>query len=116
MSLLIDNAPKSVNIDGAEVEINSDFRTAILFEQMMFDEDFPEHLKIANALQLFYSVLPTNLNEAVDKLIWFYSCGKDRKESSSKQSENSRCYDLCGIYAAIRHRFRKHRIFALVEV
>ena len=45
MSLLIDNAPKSVNIDGAEVEINSDFRTAILFEQMMFDDDFPEHLK-----------------------------------------------------------------------
>ena len=79
MSLLIDNAPKSVNIDGAEVEINSDFRTAILFEQMMFDEDFPEHLKIANALQLFYPVLPNNLNEAVDKLIWFYSCGKDRK-------------------------------------
>ena len=57
MSLLIDNAPKSVNIDGAEVEINSDFRTAILFEQMMFDEDFPEHLKIANALQLFYLII-----------------------------------------------------------
>lgn len=109
MSLLIDNAPKSVNIDGAEVEINSDFRTAILFEQMMFDEDFPEHLKIANALQLFYSVLPTNLNEAVDKLIWFYSCGKDRKESGSKQSENSRCYDFeyddGYIYAAFMQQY-----------
>lgn len=110
MSLLIDGVPKIVNIDGAAVEINSDFRTAILFEQMMFDEDFPEHLKIANALQLFYPIIPDNLGEAVNKLVWFYSCGKDRKkERTSESSDNSRCYDFeyddSYIYAAFMHQY-----------
>lgn len=93
MSLLIDKAPKSVTIDGEETEINSDFRTAVLFEQMMFDEDFPEYLKFTNALRLFYPVMPANLNEAADKLVWFYSCGK-KSESKAGASDGERCYDF----------------------
>lgn len=93
MSLLIDTAPKTVNIDGTEVRINSDFRTAILFEQMMFDDDVPESLKMPNAVQLFYPVIPDNTDEAIKKLIWFYSCGKDEHKSGGGES-CARCYDF----------------------
>lgn len=93
MSLLIDIAPKSVVIDHETVRINSDFRTAILFEQMMFDEDFPEHLKTINAIHLFYPMVPQNTTQALDKLIWFYSCGKEIPDRHSSGS-SSRCYDF----------------------
>lgn len=92
MSLLIDISPKSVNIDSAEVPINSDFRVSVLFEQMMFDDDFPEYLKTANALQLFYPEIPQNTDEAMKQLVWFYSCGKERGKGSG--GESSRCYDF----------------------
>lgn len=93
MSLLVDIAPKSIEIDGAEVEINSDFRTAILFEQMMFDSDFPEYMKTAQALHLFYPVIPQNVNEAFQKLLWFYSGGKVKKGGLESHSD-SRFYDF----------------------
>ncbi|MEG0305534.1 MAG: Gp15 family bacteriophage protein, partial [Oscillospiraceae bacterium] len=35
MSLLIDGAPTTVDIDGTSYCINTDFRVAILFEQLM---------------------------------------------------------------------------------
>lgn len=97
MSLLVDIAPKSVEIDGAEVEINSDFRTAILFEQMMFDEDFPDRLKTEQALRLFYPIIPENINEAFQKILWFYSGGKVKKGGSKSHSgsgSDSRYYDF----------------------
>lgn len=93
MSLLIDSVPDTVNINGAEFKINSDFRTAILFEQMMFDDDFPEYLKIPNALNMFYPTVPENTDTAVERIVWFYSCGKDRKTSGHGTSA-SRCYDF----------------------
>lgn len=93
MSLLVDIAPRCVEIDGAEVEINTDFRTAILFEQMMFDDDFPENMKTANALRLFYPVIPQNVNEAFQKILWFYSGGKVKKCGSESHS-NNRFYDF----------------------
>ncbi len=93
MSLLVDIAPKSVEIDGTEVEINSDFRTAILFEQMMFDEDFSDRLKTGQALRLFYPVIPENINEAFQKILWFYSGGKQRNSKFGSGSD-SRYYDF----------------------
>lgn len=94
MSLLIDIAPKSVSICGKDFKINSDFRTAILFEQMMFDDDFPDRLKTVNAIRLFYPVMPQDTEKALDKLIWFYSCGKEHLNNKGHVDTSSRYYDF----------------------
>lgn len=76
MNILIDLLPTVVNIDGSEYTINSDFRTSILFELLMKDNDLSNEDKIIQALELYYPVLPSNINEAIDKILWFYRCGK----------------------------------------
>lgn len=81
MSILVDLVPTVVTIDGMEYEINSDFRASILFEEMMQDDEITNEDKVNNALELYYPVIPENPKEAVEKLLWFYKCGKDVKKS-----------------------------------
>jgi hypothetical protein len=84
MNILIDLLPNEVNIEGEDYKINSDFRTSILFELLMQDNTISEEDKIIQALELYYPVLPNNINEAIEKILWFYRCGKDEIESKTK--------------------------------
>ncbi|MCR1933524.1 bacteriophage Gp15 family protein [Clostridium tepidum] len=77
MNILIDLLPITVEIEDVEYEINSDFRTSILFELLMQDKSISEENKIIQALELYYPTLPKNINEAIDQMLWFYRCGKD---------------------------------------
>lgn len=89
MNILIDLLPTIVNINNVEYEINSDFRTSILFELLMQDSSIGEEDKISMALQLYYPVIPNDIKEAIDKMLWFYRCGKDitkSKESGKGKS------------------------------
>ena len=76
MNILIDLLPSSVKIDGTEYEINSDFRTSVLFSLLMEDDNLSEEEKVLQALNLYYPVVPNNLEEAIEQIKWFYSCGK----------------------------------------
>ncbi|MFX0548203.1 bacteriophage Gp15 family protein [Hathewaya histolytica] len=84
MNILIDILPTTVNIEGEDYEINSDFRTSILFEILMQDSELNHENKIIQALQLYYPTIPKNINEAVEKILWFYRCGKDEIKSKNK--------------------------------
>ena len=81
MNLLIDLIPTEVKIDGMEYAINSDFRTSILFELLMQDYTIGEKEKIYMALELYYPIIPKNINEATEQMLWFYRCGKDEVKS-----------------------------------
>lgn len=81
MNILIDLLPTIIVIEGIEYKINSDFRTSMLFEMLMQDEDITNEEKIIQALELYYPVIPSNLDEAINKILWFYRCGKDIEES-----------------------------------
>lgn len=83
MNILIDTVPTSVDIDGVEYEINSNFRYGILFELLMQDSTIEEKDKICMALDLYYPVIPTNIDEAIEKILWFYKCGKDEAKVKS---------------------------------
>ena len=85
MNILIDLLPTIVNINNVEYEINSDFRTSILFELLMQDDNLSEEDKLYYALNLYYPVLPQNINEAIEKILWFYKCGKDNYDNSSSK-------------------------------
>ena len=77
MNLLIDLAPTSVDINGEKYEINSDFRTSILFELLTLDKSIQHNDKIRLALDLYYPVRPKDTVLAIEKILWFYRGGKD---------------------------------------
>lgn len=81
MNILIDLVPTSVSIGNKKYDINSDFRISILFELLMQDNSIGDEDKIFRALQLYYPVVPKNINEAIEKMLWFYRCGKDITKS-----------------------------------
>ena len=96
MNILIDLVPTTIEIDGEEYEINSNFRESILFELMMQDNSISEEDKIIQALELYYPKLPKDLNQAIEKILWFYRCGKDEVENKNKgtgKSTNVYSYD-----------------------
>lgn len=96
MNILIDTVPTSVDIDGVEYEINSNFRYGILFELLMQDSTIEEKDKICMALDLYYPVIPTNINEAIDKILWFYRCGKNitSQKCTGKDREATQIYSF----------------------
>ncbi|WP_346905958.1 bacteriophage Gp15 family protein [Clostridium sp.] len=89
MNLLIDLVPTHVEIEGEEYVINSDFRHGILFELLMQDDELSEEEKIIQALELYYPVLPPNLEKAIEKIIWFYTCGKEKVKSKTNGTGKS---------------------------
>lgn len=108
-NVIVDRLPVTVEIDGMEVPINTDFRTGILFEQLLNDHEVSDKERLALALQLYYPIVPQNVEAAIEKAAWFYSCGAGipakRQESAAKPSKSARRivdYDVdCGlIYAA----------------
>ena len=79
MNILVDLLPKEVTINNKKYKINSDFRISILFEILMQDNSVINEDKIGLALNLYYYEVPPKKywQEAVEKMLWFYRCGKD---------------------------------------
>jgi len=95
MNILVDLLPLTVKIEGIEYDINSDFRTSMLFELMMNDNELDDEQKIINAIELYYSEVPTDINIAVEQILWFYRCGKDVKTSSGNgKGKSAQIYDF----------------------
>lgn len=86
MNLLIDLVPTSVNINNKKYEINSDFRISILFELLMQDISIDDRDKLIMGLNLYYKDIPPKRcwKEAIEKILWFYRCGKDSMKSKGK--------------------------------
>ena len=85
-NMLIDELPRTVMISGAEVPIETNFRTGILFELMMQDDTVDDAQKIITALRMFYGDRPFNVDEAIDQILWFYSCGKEWRKDNDPDS------------------------------
>lgn len=89
MNLLIDIVPTYVEIDHKKYKINTDFRTSILFELLIQDNSLDQKEKIIKALELYYPVIPENIEEAIEKILWFYKCGKDFQYGDSSKAKSS---------------------------
>ncbi|MFT8351299.1 bacteriophage Gp15 family protein [Clostridium saccharoperbutylacetonicum] len=107
MSILLEKLPEYVLIDGAEVKINTDFRFSIRFEQLINDNALDDEEIFKRALEIFYPISPVNINKAVEKMLWFYRCGKEinnkKKGNSNKEEIFSFDYDgekICGAFLA----------------
>ena len=101
MNILLDYLPTSFSIDNKKYEFNYDFRTSILFCLLMQDTELTEEQKILQGLQLYYPVIPPNIEEAYKKILYFYSRGKEIEDNKKvKQGKrifkrnNNRAYDF----------------------
>lgn len=111
MNILVDLLPITLEVDNKKYEINSDFRTSILFELLMQDSSVGEKDKILIALQLYYPVIPNNINLAIEQMLWFYRGGKDiaKSKGSGKGTGVTQIYsfeyDDDYIYAAFMDQY-----------
>ena len=93
----------------------------------MLDEEFTEMEKASRAIELYFPRIPEDEGEAMEKILWFYLCGreetnreeKEEMKSTHKNIVYSYEYDAGSIYAAFYRNtgstlWKFH--FALVEV
>lgn len=105
--MILRKPPTAVNVGGKDYEIETDFRAIIEVENMIFGpltkeqeafareiqrqselsaEDAELNARYFYAMQLFYrGCIPDDLEEATEKLIWFYACGKSRKGKKAEE-------------------------------
>ena len=111
MNILIDKLPYFVLVDGIDTKIRADFRTGILFEQLMKDCLISDDVKLELAINLYFpDVFIVNEREAIDRILWFYNCGKDpSKNGRSKGYAKANIYDYEQdanyIYAAFMEQY-----------
>lgn len=92
MNILVDPLPDVVIVGGMEYQINTGFRTSVLFELLVRDKKIPDSAKIIGMLQLYYPQEPADKDEAIKKILWFYNCGKqeEKKEERNKTAKDFR--------------------------
>ena len=107
MNILIDKLPNEYE----GLEINTDFRSSILFELLMQDNSLSPELKIRLSLSLYYKDIPLDIKKALNGILWFYKCGKEDKKTNkkTKQGKNNQIYsfehDADYIYSAFLEQY-----------
>lgn len=104
----MDQLPTEVEVNGKIYKINADFRTSIQFEILMqkreltqeqqsfanelceLDEEMDKEIaellaKYKTGLELYYKEIPEDINEAINKMLWFYECGKENIDKRSRK-------------------------------
>ena len=114
MNILIDVLPEHVEIDSIEYKINTDFRIGIMFELLIQDNTLTDMEKVEIALNLYYPEIPHDLIQALEKILWFYRCGKeydteDPQEGTEGTTQQQAIYsfehDAEYIYAAFLDQY-----------
>ena len=128
MNILMDDLPCTFTVAGVELPLSTDYRTGILFEQVLNDPAMPDNEKLVTVLMLYYgdAVFPLlsdmgTVQEAIDGIMWFYRCGADKtvepeteEDASGEDPPFSYEHDAGYIYAAFMEAYHidltKHRL------
>lgn len=112
-NIILDRLP---NRTPHNFKIRTDFRESIKFELLMQNKNIEEKDKVLIALKLYYYDINIKnnkeLKDAVDDMLWFYSCGKNDILSNSNkvQKKHKQIYsyefDAEYIYSAFMEQYR----------
>ena len=118
MGMLSERLPETVIVGGAEVRIETDFRTSILFEELLNDPELTNLQKVMQAVEMYYGtqvIRWEDRNEAIEKILWFYNGESQKRErKAAEESEDdveaadalySFEYDADKIFAAFQHDY-----------
>ena len=104
----ISDLPEYVEIDSVRYKINTDCMTWIRIEHLIFDELEGLGVRLAKILVLAYPKLPENPDKAVERLWWFYLCGKEYN-NEAQSADGQLVYDLLEdfdfVWAAFKSEF-----------
>ena len=94
MSILTNKLPIAVNINEVLYKINSDYRTSITFAKIIEENELTEDM-IIKILELYYPVIPKDIEQAINTIFWFYTCGENEEENNSNIfiGSNKRVFD-----------------------
>lgn len=96
MNILTDRLPDSVNIGGAEVAINTDFRAGVTFELLVERGE----TKIGKLLHPFFpgGIKETieDIDEVLEAVLWFYRCGRgaEKNKTSTTPANEKQAYSF----------------------
>lgn len=110
-NILTEKLPTNLIVSGETCSINSDFRIGIQFEELLNNKILSDEDIWTQALVLYYPIVPQDINEAIQQMMWFYRCGKDLKQSEEDEErprENiySFEHDAESIYSAFLDQYR----------
>ena len=103
-------------VDGREYPINSDFRTGILFEMLIYDREVSNEQKCRQIFDLYFDEHAGDVpktKEAIDAVLAFYRCGKQEKRTTRDSEESEQQpkqiydygYDDAYIFAAFLDQY-----------
>lgn len=100
MNILVDKLPTEYK----GLKIDTNFRSFILFELLMQDNDLSSEQKISFTLELFFhnQNLKTveEIKTAINGILWFYSLGKsEEKENNNKKAQETKEKKQKAIYS-----------------
>nr|DAH09951.1 MAG TPA: hypothetical protein [Caudoviricetes sp.] len=96
MNMLINSVPDSLHIAGTKYKIHTDFSVWIEFEKLLSDESENAHKTISDIKSLIFcdKQPPAQTDEeTVNKILWFYRCGKEPQKSSHTSEKEIFSYD-----------------------
>lgn len=118
MGMLSERLPDTVIVGGVEVGIDTDFRTSILFEELLNDPELTNLQKVMQAVEMYYGaqvIRWEDRNEAIEKILWFYNGESNRQQSKTGGEEEEEVeaadalysfeYDADKILAAFQHDY-----------
>lgn len=85
MNLLLDKLPVSLTIDNHIFAIKTNFRDWIRFETVMLNVESTNQERALLLSEILIDV-PSDINKAIEQLIWFYQCGKNEEGKKGKSS------------------------------
>lgn len=80
MSILTEFFPESLIVDGVEYLIHSDFRTVLKCNEIIERESELSRETLLEILQMFYKDCTFFTEEHIEKMFWFFSCGREKKK------------------------------------
>lgn len=100
MSIIIDSLSDIIEERIGSIEFNTDFRNSMLFETLMQDRSVNKKDKVIQAMKLYYPNINeiTDIEKAINNILWFYRCGKELADSNIKSNSNSK-NDIKQIYS-----------------
>lgn len=79
MSVLTDPFPKSVTVNGTECPVAFDFQTILRCYEIQSGKTELSQEELLKILLLFYQKQKIFSEEHVEKMFWFFSCGREKE-------------------------------------
>lgn len=93
--------PTSLEVDGEQYEINTDFRIVLLIFEAYADKELSDYEKLVVCLNCLYKEIPQDTEEAMKKAVWFLDGGNVPKSRKAPVKIIDWSYDESIIFPAL---------------